>query len=363
MNVKNTLALMGINLGNQLFILRSRNMKRSILCLILALTSSINLLGMTTTKVEVVLKDNATLQVEEEDVVELLKVVDRSIKEMLEGFDTLSFPEISKDAFKWIIDNLAALNDAALMEESLNELFETNLQVYCDVLFAANYLKIDSLNAAGAEHSNKKLREAIGNPDKLDYLKDLFKLSRYPNVVGINLQNENGGTILKEASKFGDKVMVELLIKNGAKPDLPDIDDYTALIWAAKQGHTEVVKLLIEAGADLNLLAEKGTYTALVWAAFRGHAEVVKLLIIAGADPDIQDEKGAYTALIWAAFRGHTEVVRLLIIAGAKLDQPNNDGFTALHLATEQGHTEVVRLLILAGADPARVTKRVKQIY
>ena len=63
--------------------------------------------------------------------------------------------------------------------------------------------------------------------------------------------------------------------------------------------------------------------TALILAAQSGHVEVVRLLLEAGADKDVADDDGA-TALMEAAYRGHVEVVRLLLEAGADKDMASN---------------------------------------
>jgi ribosomal protein S18 acetylase RimI-like enzyme len=87
------------------------------------------------------------------------------------------------------------------------------------------------------------------------------------------------------------------------------------LIKAAREGYTELVKLLLDAGADIEAKDKYG-YTALIRAASNGYTEVVKLLLDAGADIEAKKENGD-TALIRAASNGHTEVVKLLKQYGA----------------------------------------------
>jgi ankyrin repeat protein len=98
-------------------------------------------------------------------------------------------------------------------------------------------------------------------------------------------------------------------------------------MFASVYGHIEVVKLLIEAGADVNAQpkALQGDFhrqravpeylgPALIDASRGGHSEIIKLLIEAGADVNAKDLYGR-TALMYA---WHTEIVKLLIEAGAK---------------------------------------------
>ncbi|KAJ9441384.1 hypothetical protein DIPPA_31978 [Diplonema papillatum] len=100
---------------------------------------------------------------------------------------------------------------------------------------------------------------------------------------------------------------------------------------------------------SFELLSFEDGSTALHIASRNGHSEVVKELIAAGAKVDVQDNDG-WTALSEASSNGHSEVVKELIAAGAKVDVQNDDGQTALHFASYLGHSEVVKELIAAGA-------------
>ena len=64
-----------------------------------------------------------------------------------------------------------------------------------------------------------------------------------------------------------------------------------SLLDAARNGDTEAVKALIDAGAGLNAKDEDG-WTALIWASEEGHTEIAKELISAGADVNAQDKDG-----------------------------------------------------------------------
>ena len=83
------------------------------------------------------------------------------------------------------------------------------------------------------------------------------------------------------------------------------------MIRASSRNHVEVVKLLIEAGANLNTRTNGGS-TALIWASYYNYGEVIKLLIEAGANLNIRDNWGR-TALIRASYGNHIEVVKLLL--------------------------------------------------
>jgi ankyrin repeat protein len=137
------------------------------------------------------------------------------------------------------------------------------------------------------------------------------------------------------------------------------VDVNTALILAAEKGYAEVVKALLDKGADINVRSDDGS-TALILAAEEGHEDVVKALLDKGADINLQSKDGS-TALILAAEEGHAEIVKALLGKGADINvQCDDDGSTALILAAEQDHKEIVKLLIRHGADPSIENKKKK---
>ncbi len=165
---------------------------------------------------------------------------------------------------------------------------------------------------------------------------------------------------LLKASQLGDVIKVENLLACGVSPnskafwqqELPDNNSVMELIAtpihaASWNGHAEVVKLLIEAGANVNLLNEWG-FSPLMTAAEMGNARVASLLIDAGAKVNFVAEChdcGDETALTLAAQYGHIEVVELLLRSGANKMHRRYDGLTALDLATQKNHIPIVRVL------------------
>ena len=148
---------------------------------------------------------------------------------------------------------------------------------------------------------------------------------------------------------------VRLLIDAGADVNAKTKDGHTALMWAASQGQNAAVKLLIDAGAKLNQRFKDGK-TALLRAASGEHAQTVKLLVDAGADVNAQTKEGG-TALMAMALIGHADIVRALIDAGADVNAKTDRGDTALSLmakappsvAAKKSHTDIIRLLEKAG--------------
>ena len=118
---------------------------------------------------------------------------------------------------------------------------------------------------------------------------------------------------------------------------------WTALMKASSQGHLDILKALIAAGADKDKDNDYGE-TPLTRAAMHGHVECAKALLAVKTDVNKADNDGL-TPLICASFIGHVEIVKLLLAAGAKKDKITTSGDTALTLATERGHHEIVQLL------------------
>jgi len=128
---------------------------------------------------------------------------------------------------------------------------------------------------------------------------------------------------------------------------------YEALSSAVKQGHTDTVKMLLAAGADVNVGGDPNQPTPLMVAASEGRLDITQILLEAGADVN-RDEFGHHeTALYCAALGGRTEIVKLLLQRGADPDGGKWGKMLRAPLiaAVENGHMEIVQALVGAGAD------------
>ena len=150
---------------------------------------------------------------------------------------------------------------------------------------------------------------------------------------------------LVEATYAGNTARVEQLLKQGADVNSEQKNGWTVLMDAAKEGHTEIVKVLIVAGADMTKYGD----TALMFAL--GHTETASALIEAGADVNAKHEDG-FTPLLLAARGGQAEMVRVLIEAGADVNAQIENGWTVtvVEMAEMSGHPEIVEILKQAGA-------------
>ncbi|KZV72363.1 ankyrin, partial [Peniophora sp. CONT] len=115
---------------------------------------------------------------------------------------------------------------------------------------------------------------------------------------------------------------------------------WTALHWAASNGHTDIARVLLSHGALVDDIAEDGGIP-LHLAAYNGHLDVLRVLLehrtVDGSDTVVAQcsnrDKDGQIALHDAARQGHSEVCRVLLDHGALVDATDNDGYTPLQLA------------------------------
>lgn len=178
-------------------------------------------------------------------------------------------------------------------------------------------------------------------------------------------------TLLTMASEKGQVEVVRLLLDGGARIDTKDDKTRTALMYAAKNGHADVVRVLLSKGANPNARndypreyfrlhgSSPHTYkdnqvSALMYAAGGGHTEVVSILIAAGARVNA---KAYYeeTALMFAAAKGHTGTVQKLLELGANL-HANAEAMrqNAARLGIGSGGTALVYALRAKHVDTAK---------
>jgi len=156
--------------------------------------------------------------------------------------------------------------------------------------------------------------------------------------------------------------LIKLILGKEAEEDIKKIEadimwllhnDTTALMMASKNGHAEIVRLLLSRGAEINMQTTNCGKTALMFASRGGHLETVKLLLDSGADVNVQKTDDGATALLMATKNGHTEVVRLLLSKGAQVNIRSNYGTSDLTTDLRENHARAFRVLGTTALDVA----------
>ena len=147
----------------------------------------------------------------------------------------------------------------------------------------------------------------------------LVAVFSYETYLALNPQPKliyaDDWTPLAKAAYDGDTELVRELIAQGADLEVFSGDsgsEETALGWAALEGHLDTALVLIEASANVNA-GNHGNWTPLMSAAYYGHPEMVKLLLEHGANPRTRDYMGK-TAADWA-YGEHRQEIRAILKA------------------------------------------------
>ena len=151
------------------------------------------------------------------------------------------------------------------------------------------------------------------------------------------------------AAEFDDRDRLARILHEHHGKQNVDIDAakfslWTPLFMASKQGNSECVKALLEAGALVNgINQDRRAWTPLWVATYAGHDECVRLLLEAGADVEVKHPE---TPLLIAAREGRVNCLKMLIDAGAPINTAGNKGQTVLHVAVMENKVDCVKLLV-----------------
>lgn len=179
-------------------------------------------------------------------------------------------------------------------------------------------------------------------------------LSAQPGMI--NKRAGRGESALLVAVSKDQLRCAEVLLENGADPDMMNNDKETPLYKACERNSAALVALLLNSGASVNTRCNQG-WTALQEAVVRNNVEICEMLLKAGAKHNTTNMYGI-SPLFSAAQTGQVATLRFLIQHGADINSQAADGATALYEAAKNGHEETVELLLSQNADANKPGKR-----
>jgi ankyrin repeat protein len=186
------------------------------------------------------------------------------------------------------------------------------------------------------EHFEFELNVNVIGKDQLLAIDEILKAKQKANAEMIERQK------IMAAVHKGDLETVKALIREGADVNAKYpivnsfLDGHTALLVAARDGHTEIVRELLTAGARVRVEDWVFKGAPIHKATYNGNPEILQLLLAQpDIDIDVQGPINGYTPLHDALWHGYTECAEMLIQAGARLDLKGHDGKTPLDIAID----------------------------
>jgi ankyrin repeat protein len=202
------------------------------------------------------------------------------------------------------------------------------------------FVTVLTFAATSAAADNSPFFDAIRNGD-------IALVKAHLTKPDLESRGARGTTPLMYAAAFGNLETLRILVDAGADVNTQNDLQASALLWAACQ--PEKARLLLERGAEVNIQSKQGRTPLMVAAACAGNAETVRLMLSKGADVNARDRLGV-SVLRVSTRTGDLDTAMLLLGHGADPNAADSLGRTSLFLAMEGRNPEVVRLLLKHGA-------------
>ena len=159
-------------------------------------------------------------------------------------------------------------------------------------------------------------------------------------------------TLIHVAAKNGHVEVIKTLIEFGSKTlDTPDDEGFTPMHGACLNGHADVIELLVQLGSSAIDTPDNYNCTPFHLAVYNGHLSAIQMLVRLGSRVIDTPNKLGDTPMHIAATRGHVSVVEMLVRLGSRaIDTPNNNGLTPMHTAATWRHSLVIEQLARLGS-------------
>ncbi|KAH0497501.1 hypothetical protein TgHK011_004800 [Trichoderma gracile] len=173
--------------------------------------------------------------------------------------------------------------------------------------------------------------------------------------AGIHL--EKHAYLIFDISCHGSTEVARMMLSlPGVDPMAKDMRGWTPVTYAASNGHIDVIRTLINNGADIRT-PTRGGWSPINVACSHGRIEVAKLLLEGYGASLETDARTGWSPLRSATVFGHVNILCYLIRMGADISERSDTGWTCLHSAVEAGHTRAVAELLNHGSDPMARTR------
>ncbi|KAK2908033.1 hypothetical protein Q8A73_009106 [Channa argus] len=255
--------------------------------------------------------------------------------------ETLRATTYSSDAVKEKFELSSKMREACLiLKNHLNDDIKTLKSK--EVLSSTHTVQLEWFRISSAK---------MAQPSRVsDYLMAFSEVSSALLEHVVNMTDGNGNTALHYSVSHSNFSVVGLLLDTGmCNVNKQNKAGYTAIMLAAlstvkEEGDMTVVKKLFSQG-NVNARASQAGQTALMLAVSHGRQEMVRALLECGADVNLQDDEGS-TALMCASEHGRAEIVKMLLEQpGCDISIVDNDGSNALSIALEASHNDTAVLL------------------
>lgn len=196
---------------------------------------------------------------------------------------------------------------------------------------------------ARSNNSQTALHEACGS-EKLDMIARLVEAG-----ADVLLEDSHKVSPLQHAVYIGSTEMIKLLLRSDVSFCEPNSPGMGACVAAVKQGNLDALEILFEHGASVE--STVNSLTLLHFAVYQAKTEMVKFLLDRGANANEHSNSARYSPLMVACEREDLEIAGLLLERGADANHESEVSETPLTMASKSGQPDMVRLMLDNGAD------------